>query len=68
MIAKKKKFFASTGSFYVAPAYNEMIRDGKKLIVYNVGKEADGMYGLGIPADLKLFESLEVAKKASSFS
>lgn len=65
MIAKN---FRVNGEFYVAPAYNEMIRDGKKLIVYNVGKEADGMYGLGIPADLKLFESLEVAKKASSFS
>ena len=64
MIAKN---FRVNGEFYVAPTYNEMIRDGKKLIVYNIGKEANGMYGLGIPADLKLFESLEVAKKATSF-
>jgi dTDP-glucose pyrophosphorylase len=51
MIAKN---FRVNGEFYVAPAYNEMIREGKKIIVYNIGKEADGMYGLGIPSDLKL--------------
>lgn len=64
MIAKN---FRVNGEFYVAPAYNEMIADGKKLIVYNIGKEADGMYGLGIPSDLKLFESLPVSKKATNF-
>ena len=41
--------------FYVAPAYNEMIAAGKQLIVYNVGKEYAGMYGLGIPSDLATF-------------
>ncbi len=61
------KNFRVNGEFYVAPAYNEMIADGKKLIVYNVGKEADGMYGLGIPSDLKLFERLDVSKKAINF-
>jgi hypothetical protein len=60
--------FRVNGEFYVAPAYNEMIREGKKIIVYNIGKEADGMYGLGIPSDLKLFESLPISKKAVDFS
>lgn len=64
MIAKN---FRVNDEFYVAPAYNEMIADGKKLIVYNIGKEADGMYGLGIPSDLKLFESLAISKKATNF-
>ncbi|MFQ3598836.1 MAG: glycosyltransferase family 2 protein [Chloroherpetonaceae bacterium] len=64
MIAKN---FRVNGEFYVAPAYNEMIADGKKLIVYNIGKEADGMYGLGIPSDLKLFESLPISIKATNF-
>ncbi|MGQ9806147.1 MAG: glycosyltransferase family 2 protein [Chlorobiales bacterium] len=64
MIAKN---FRVNGEFYVAPAYNEMIAAGKKLITYNIGKEADGMYGLGIPSDLKLFESLEISKKSVSF-
>lgn len=41
--------------FYVAPVYNEMIEDGKKVKFYNVGREDDGMYGLGIPSDLEKF-------------
>jgi len=45
------------GEFYVAPAYNQLICEGKKITVFNVGKEYDGMYGLGIPTDLKFFET-----------
>ncbi len=48
------------GEFYVAPAYNEMLNRGAKLIVYNIGKEFAGMYGLGTPADLEQFLRLEV--------
>ncbi len=40
------------GEFYVAPAYNEMIKDGKTIIFYNIG---DNMHGLGTPEDLKEF-------------
>jgi dTDP-glucose pyrophosphorylase len=65
MIAKN---YRVNGEFYVAPVYNELIREGKKIIIYNIGKEADGMYGLGIPSDLKLFESLPISKKAVDFS
>ena len=50
--------------FYVAPAYDRMIAQGAKVGIYNVGAEADGMYGLGIPSDLKLFMSLPVHRKA----
>ena len=50
--------------FYVAPAYNLLIGQGARIGVCNVGKEADGMYGLGIPSDLDLFLSLPVHKKA----
>lgn len=53
--------------FYVAPAYNEMLASGSKLVYYNVGQEADGMYGMGIPEDLKLFEELPVSRKAVNF-
>jgi len=62
------KNFRVNNEFYVAPAYNEMIRDGKKIAVYNIGKEADGMYGLGIPTDLKKFENLPVSTKAIAFT
>lgn len=41
--------------FYVAPVYNEMVESGKKLVYFNVGSENNGMYGLGIPEDLKKF-------------
>jgi len=52
------------GEFYVAPAYNEMIARGKALTYFNVGKEYDGMYGLGIPEDLEKFEAMPVSRKA----
>lgn len=53
--------------FYVAPAYNEMIAKGMKVIIYNVGEELDGMYGLGIPSDLQKFESMEISRTAVDF-
>lgn len=43
------------GEFYVAPAYNQLIASGHSIGIENVGSEGKGMYGLGIPADLKLF-------------
>lgn len=62
-----EKGFRVNGEFYVAPAYNEMIEKGMKLGIYNVGRELDGMYGLGIPRDLELFEGLPVSDKAVTF-
>lgn len=41
--------------FYVAPVYNEMIEDAKRIVYHNIGQEGDGMYGLGIPEDLNKF-------------
>lgn len=61
MIAKD---FRVNGEFYVAPAYNEMIAKDMKIECYNIGSEANGMYGLGIPNDLEKFESLPVSQKA----
>ena len=43
------------GEFYVAPVYNRYIKNGGKISFFNVGKEDDGMYGLGIPEDLEKF-------------
>jgi NDP-sugar pyrophosphorylase family protein len=64
MIAKDLRV---NGEFYVAPAYNEMIAAGQKIVYYNVGREYDGMYGMGIPKDLATFESFDVSKKATAF-
>ena len=52
------------GEFYVAPVYNRLIAVGCRIGVYNVGAEADGMYGLGVPEDLRLFQSLPACRKA----
>jgi len=43
------------GEFYVAPVYNELINEGARITIHNVGSEGYGMYGLGIPADLERF-------------
>lgn len=62
-----EKNIRSKGEFYVAPVYTFMAQEGLPIGVYNIGQEANGMYGLGIPRDLELFLSLDVHKKATSF-
>ena len=37
--------------FYIAPVYNELIKDGKTLLPYFVDK----MHGLGTPEDLRKY-------------
>jgi hypothetical protein len=46
------------GEYYVAPAYNYMIKKNAAIGFYNIGSERDGMYGLGIPEDLEYFNAL----------
>lgn len=62
-----KKDLKSNGEFYVAPVYTLMASNRAKIGVYNIGKEADGMYGLGIPSDLNIFLSSAVLDKATNF-
>lgn len=61
MIAADKRV---NGEFYVAPVYEELIEYGARIAIMNIGREADGMYGLGIPTDLDLFLSLPVLQRA----
>lgn len=51
--------------FYVAPTYNQMIESGQHIGIYNIGAEAAGMYGLGTPADLELFNRLPILHRAT---
>lgn len=60
-----RKNLRVNNEFYVAPAYNQLIEQGSRVGVYNIGKEADGMYGLGIPKDLDLFLTLPVHQRAT---
>lgn len=64
MIAKDLRV---NGEFYVAPVYNQLIAEGQRIAYHNVGKELDGMYGMGIPSDLELFSGLPVSRKAVAF-
>lgn len=61
MIAKNLRV---NNEFYVAPVYNQLIENKKKIGIYNIGKERDGMYGLGIPADLDYFLTHPVLERA----
>ena len=62
-----RKNLRVNGEFYVAPAYNELIGGGMDIGYYNVGEEYNGMYGMGIPGELKQFEALDVSEKAATF-
>jgi dTDP-glucose pyrophosphorylase len=65
MIAKDLRV---NGEFYVAPVYNEIIADDAKVVIYNVGEENNGMYGLGIPGDLDLFLANDVSRRATKLA
>jgi NDP-sugar pyrophosphorylase family protein len=54
MIAKNLRV---NDEFYVAPAYNEMTAAGRRVVTWNIGAEADGLFGLGTPEDLASFLS-----------
>ena len=51
--------------FYVAPVYNEMIEDGARIGVYDIGADGSGMYGLGIPDDLNAFLALPLSTRVT---
>jgi dTDP-glucose pyrophosphorylase len=52
------------GEFYVAPAYNQLIEEGQKIGIHNIGEDGAGMHGLGIPADLKSFLAMPLSLRA----
>lgn len=53
--------FRVNDEFYVAPAYNWLVKRGHKIGTFDVGAEQKGMYGLGIPSDLALFENSPIS-------
>ncbi len=52
------------GEFYVAPAYNYMIRKAQRIGFMNIGADRAGMYGLGVPEDLQFFNTLPEMPRA----
>lgn len=49
--------------FYTCPCYNYLIHEKQQIGIYNIGKEYDGMYGLGTPKDLDFFLTYPISKK-----
>ncbi len=43
------------GEFYTAPAYNELLEQGQRIGIYEIGREGEGMFGMGTPEDLEDF-------------
>jgi len=54
------------GEFYVAPTYNQLIAQGKKIGIKNIGSVGSGMYGLGTPADLIEFINHPISQNLQS--
>ncbi len=52
------------GEFYVAPAYDEMIRDGADIRCHGIGRVGAGMHGIGTPQDLDAFCATPVSRRA----
>ncbi|MFZ5830266.1 MAG: glycosyltransferase family 2 protein [Planctomycetota bacterium] len=63
-----RKNLRVNGEFYVAPAYNEMLAQGARLSLYNIGREYAGMHGLGIPEDLEIFERMLADRQLKRFA
>jgi dTDP-glucose pyrophosphorylase len=55
------------GEFYVAPVYNELILDKKRVSYFNIGFENAGMFGLGIPQDLQNFLKNPISLNSVNF-
>lgn len=55
---------STLGEYYVAPAYNYIIRQGHPVSVVNLGPVGTVMHGLGIPADLESFLEKPVSRQA----
>ena len=55
-----RKNIRVNSEFYVAPVYNEMIEDGKKIVFKDVGEK---MHGLGTPEDLERFLREDLCQK-----
>jgi NDP-sugar pyrophosphorylase family protein len=53
------------GEFYVAPVYNDLIAEGARVAIHNIGSDLQGMYGLGTPADLASFLAKPLAEYAT---
>ncbi len=52
--------------FYVAPTYNQLIKEGAKIITMKTGREYAGMHGVGTPEDMELFKKTAFFQKLAT--
>jgi NDP-sugar pyrophosphorylase family protein len=55
---------STLGEYYVAPAYNYIIKQGHPVSVVNLGPVGTVMHGLGIPMDFESFLEKPVSRQA----
>ena len=54
------------GEFYVAPVYNVLLERNNIIGIFNIGSVGSGLFGLGIPDDLRKFMNHPVSKRSPS--
>jgi NDP-sugar pyrophosphorylase family protein len=62
MIARGERV---NGEFYVAPVYNQLIADERRIATFDVDAAGGAMYGLGTPEDLRAFEELPISGRVA---
>jgi hypothetical protein len=55
---------STLGEYYVAPAYNYVIKQGHPVSVLNLGPVGTVMHGMGIPVDFESFLEKPVSRQA----
>ena len=54
------------GEFYVAPIYNEIIKKGQEVSVFDLGPVSEVMFGLGTPADYQYFNRSKMVSRSNA--
>jgi dTDP-glucose pyrophosphorylase len=55
----------TNGEYYLAPAYNYIVKDGGSVRVMELGSLSQAVFGLGVPSDFEEFGSSSVSKAAT---
>jgi dTDP-glucose pyrophosphorylase len=56
------------GEYYVAPAYNHLIRAGHRIVTFGLGPITATMHGMGIPRDYETFLRSPASLRAAELS
>jgi dTDP-glucose pyrophosphorylase len=57
----------TNGEFYVAPAYNQIIKAGGQVEAFSVGSCSESFFGLGVPDDYEFFLKSAVSVASTGF-